>query len=114
MRRSLKLLICSFIIGFSIFLITQPSWAYPFWAQQKFENPREATGKIVCANCHVASMPTRAEVPQAVAADSVFKTVVEIPYKKDLQEIGADGSKVPLQDGAVSYTHLTLPTILLV
>ena len=101
MSRSLKLLIFSVFIGFSIFAIPQPTLAYPFWAQQKFENPREATGKIVCANCHVASMPTRAEVPQAVAADSVFKTVVEIPYKKDLQEIGADGSKVPLQVGAV-------------
>ena len=101
MSRSLKLFICSFILGFSLFLIPQPSWAYPFWAQQKFENPREATGKIVCANCHIASMPTRAEVPQAVAADSVFKTVVEIPYKNDIQEIGADGSKVPLQVGAV-------------
>ena len=101
MSRSLKLFLCSFILGFSIFLVPQASWAYPFWAQQKFENPREATGKIVCANCHVASMPTRAEVPQSVAADSVFKTVVEIPYKKDLQEIGADGSKVPLQVGAV-------------
>ena len=101
MSRSLKLLLFSVFIGFSIFVIPQPAWAYPFWAQQKFENPREATGKIVCANCHVASMPTRAEVPQAVAADSVFKTVVEIPYKKDLQEIGADGSKVPLQVGAV-------------
>ena len=101
MSRSLKLLLFSVFIGFSIFSIPQPTWAYPFWAQQKFENPREATGKIVCANCHVASMPTRAEVPQAVAADSVFKTVVEIPYKKDLQEIGADGSKVPLQVGAV-------------
>ena len=101
MSRSLKLFLCSFILGFSIFLVPQPSWAYPFWAQQKFENPREATGKIVCANCHVASMPTRAEVPQSVAADSVFKTVVEIPYKKDLQEIGADGRKVPLQVGAV-------------
>ena len=101
MSRSLKLLVCSISFGFSIFLIPQTTWAYPFWAQQKFENPREATGKIVCANCHVASMPTRAEVPQAVAADSVFKTVVEIPYKNDLQEIGADGSKVPLQVGAV-------------
>jgi apocytochrome f len=101
MSRSLKFFLCSLFLGFSIFLIPQPSWAYPFWAQQKFENPREATGKIVCANCHVASMPTRAEVPQSVAADSVFKTVVEIPYKKDLQEIGADGSKVPLQVGAV-------------
>ena len=101
MSRSLKLLLFSIILGFSIFLLPQTTWAYPFWAQQKFENPREATGKIVCANCHVASMPTRAEVPQAVAADSVFKTVVEIPYKNDLQEIGADGSKVPLQVGAV-------------
>ena len=77
MSRSLKLFLFSIVLGFSIFLIPQPTWAYPFWAQQKFENPREATGKIVCANCHVASMPTRAEVPQAVAADSVFKTVVE-------------------------------------
>ena len=101
MSRSLKLFLFSVFIVFSIFIIPQPSWAYPFWAQQKFDNPREATGKIVCANCHVASMPTRAEVPQAVAADSVFKTVVEIPYKNDLQEIGADGSKVPLQVGAV-------------
>ena len=101
MSRSLKLFLFSFVLGFSIFLVPHPTWAYPFWAQQKFENPREATGKIVCANCHIASMPTRAEVPQAVAADSVFKTVVEIPYKNDIQEIGADGSKVPLQVGAV-------------
>ncbi|MBM5799215.1 MAG: apocytochrome f, partial [Cyanobacteria bacterium K_Offshore_0m_m2_072] len=24
-----------------------PSWAYPFWAQQNYATPREATGKIV-------------------------------------------------------------------
>ena len=75
--------------------------AYPFWAQQNYESPREATGKIVCANCHLAQMPTIAEVPQSVGADSVFKAVVKIPYKNDLQEIGADGSAVPLQVGAV-------------
>ena len=46
-------------------------------------------------------MPTIAEVPQSVGADSVFKAVVKIPYKKDLKEIGADGSEVPLQVGAV-------------
>ena len=79
MIRTLKLFLFSVFVGFSIFLIPKPTMAYPFWAQQKFENPREATGKIVCANCHVANMPTRAEVPQAVAADSVFKTIVEIP-----------------------------------
>ena len=46
-------------------------------------------------------MPTIAEVPQAVGADSVFKAVVKIPYKDDIKEIGADGSEVPLQVGAV-------------
>tara|TARA_B100000575_G_C23108790_1_gene640245 strand:- start:1177 stop:1944 length:768 start_codon:yes stop_codon:yes gene_type:complete len=46
-------------------------------------------------------MPTIAEVPQSVGADSVFKAVVKIPYKNDLKEIGADGSDVPLQVGAV-------------
>merc|ERR1712138_236737 len=70
-------------------------------AQQNYESPREATGKIVCANCHLAQMPTIAEVPQSVGADSVFKAVVKIPYKNDLKEIGADGSEVPLQVGAV-------------
>ena len=84
-----------------IFYHPQSSFAYPFWAQQNYESPREATGKIVCANCHLAQMPTIAEVPQAVGADSVFKAVVKIPYKNDLKEIGADGSEVPLQVGAV-------------
>ena len=87
------------IINFLIFPI--PAEAYPFWAQQNYESPREATGKIVCANCHLAQMPTIAEVPQSVGADSVFKAVVKIPYKNDLKEIGADGSEVPLQVGAV-------------
>ena len=101
MSHLIKFLLCSFLFVISLITTPQPTWAYPFWAQQKFENPREATGKIVCANCHIANMPTRAEVPQSVGANSVFKAVVEIPYKKDLQEIGADGSKVPLQVGAV-------------
>ena len=84
-------------------LVSNPNFAnaYPFWAQQNYESPREATGKIVCANCHLAQMPTIAEVPQSVGADSVFKAVVKIPYKNDLKEIGADGTEVPLQVGAV-------------
>ena len=84
-------------------LVSNPNVAnaYPFWAQQNYESPREATGKIVCANCHLAQMPTIAEVPQSVGADSVFKAVVKIPYKNDLKEIGADGTEVPLQVGAV-------------
>ena len=93
--------ICTLLFISGILLRPTPSLAYPFWAQQNYESPREATGKIVCANCHLAQMPTIAEVPQSVGADSVFKAVVKIPYKDDLKEIGADGSEVPLQVGAV-------------
>ena len=60
-----------------LLLAPDASWAYPFWAQQNYENPREATGKIVCANCHLAKMTTQAEVPQSVGAASVFKAVVK-------------------------------------
>ena len=91
----------SFFAILSIIIYSSPVNAYPFWAQQNYESPREATGKIVCANCHLAQMPTIAEVPQSVGADSVFKAIVKIPYKNDLKEIGADGSDVPLQVGAV-------------
>ena len=33
------------------------SEAYPIFAQQAYEDPREATGRIVCANCHLAKKP---------------------------------------------------------
>ena len=94
--------LCTLLFIFSIIIFPKSSFAYPFWAQQNYESPREATGKIVCANCHLAQMPTIAEVPQAVGADSVFKAVVKIPYKDDLKEIGADGSEVPQAVGADS------------
>ena len=96
-----SLFICTLLFLSSIIFYPKITFAYPFWAQQNYESPREATGKIVCANCHLAQMPTIAEVPQSVGADSVFKAVVKIPYKDDLKEIGADGTEVPLQIGAV-------------
>ena len=82
---------CFLVLICNIFFYAKPLNAYPFWAQQNYESPREATGKIVCANCHLAQMPTIAEVPQSVGADSVFKAIVKIPYKNDLKEVGADG-----------------------
>jgi apocytochrome f len=78
-----------------------PSWAYPFWAQQNYDSPREATGKLVCANCHLAQKPTRVEVPQAVFPDTVFKAVVEIPYDTSVQQVAGDGSSTGLNVGAV-------------
>ncbi|MEB3243717.1 MAG: apocytochrome f [Cyanobacteriota bacterium] len=78
-----------------------PSWAYPFWAQQNYATPREATGKLVCANCHLAKKVTRVEVPQAVFPDTVFKAEVKIPYDASVQQVAADGSATGLNVGAV-------------
>jgi len=62
MQRNFRLLVL-----FSIWCLTFPSVseAYPIYAQQGYENPREATGRIVCANCHLAQKPVDIEVPQA-------------------------------------------------
>jgi apocytochrome f len=105
MRRSLsallgRLLTAALCLGV---LVTgaAPSWAYPFWAQQNYASPREATGKIVCANCHLAKKPTRVEVPQAVFPDTVFKAEVEIPYDSSVQQVAGDGSRTGLNVGAV-------------
>lgn len=83
--------------------VAQPSdaLAYPIFAQQAYENPREATGRIVCANCHLAQKPTIVEVPQSVLPDSVFEAVVKIPYDKSIQQVVAGGEKGPLNVGAV-------------
>ena len=82
--------------------LPQSAAAYPFWAQQTApETPREATGRIVCANCHLGAKPTEVEVPQAVLPDTVFKAVVKVPYDTDVQQILGDGSKGGLNVGAV-------------
>ena len=77
------------------------SYAYPVFAQNAYENPREATGRIVCANCHLAAKPTEVEVPQAVLPDTVFEAVVSVPYDKSVQQVTASGKKGPLNVGAV-------------
>jgi len=76
--------------------------AYPFWAQQVApETPRQPTGLIVCANCHLAAKPTEVEIPQSVLPDTVFEAVVKIPYDTSMQQVLSDGSKGGLNVGAV-------------
>ncbi|CAN4125542.1 unnamed protein product [Withania somnifera] len=61
-----------------------------------YENPREATGRIVCANCHLANKPVEIEVPQAVLPDTVFEAVVRIPYDMQLKQVLANGKKLAI------------------
>ena len=82
--------------------VPQSAAAYPFWAQQTYPiTPREPTGRIVCANCHLAAKPSEIEVPQSIAPDTVFEAVVKIPYDQSIQQVTANGVKGPLNVGAV-------------
>ncbi|THG00580.1 hypothetical protein TEA_001459 [Camellia sinensis var. sinensis] len=58
--------------------------------EKGYENPREATGRIVCANCHLANKPVDIEVPQAILPDTVFEAVVRIPYDMQLKQVLAN------------------------
>lgn len=76
-------------------------FAYPIFAQQNYENPREANGRIVCANCHLAQKPVELDVPQGVLPNTIFEAVVKIPYDQQIQQVLANGKKGPLNVGAV-------------
>jgi apocytochrome f len=86
--------------------IERPVCAYPIFAQQNYKNPREANGRIVCANCHLAQKPVELEVPQAVFPDTVFEAVVRIPYDQQVKQVLGNGKPGDLNVGAV----LILPT----
>jgi apocytochrome f len=82
-------------------LLQNPAQAYPIFAQQNYANPREANGRLVCANCHLAQKPVEISVPQAVLPDTVFEAVVEIPYDKQVKQVLANGKKGDLNVGMV-------------
>lgn len=98
-----KEIIRSISVSLMVYIITRTSIsnAYPIFAQQGYENPREATGRIVCANCHLANKPVDIEVPQAVLPDTVFEAVVRIPYDTQVKQVLANGKKGGLNVGAV-------------
>ena len=104
MSNIIKTKVRPFILIFSIcvsIFFPKISYAYPVFAQQAYENPREATGRIVCANCHLAQKPVEVEVPQAVLPDTVFEAVVKVPYQKGIKQVSANGSPGGLNVGAV-------------
>jgi apocytochrome f len=102
----LKTVLC-LLATFALFVtsdlvLPQSAAAYPFWAQQTAPaTPREATGRIVCANCHLGKKPAEVEIPQSVLPDTVFEAIVKIPYDTSSQQVLGDGSKGGLNVGAV-------------
>ena len=97
-----KTFLVVFTLFFTIFNIyIDKSYAYPIYAQQAYTNPRAANGKIACANCHLAEKPIEIETPQAVLPDTIFETIVKVPYDKTLKQIQGNGKYGSLNVGAV-------------
>ena len=98
---NIKKAFASFCLITSLFINTESATAFPIYAQQAYANPREANGRIACANCHLAQKPTEIETPQAVLPNSVFEAVVKIPYDLSSKQILGSGTKGGLNVGAV-------------
>jgi len=98
MKKNILNAVLSLFLGFSI---VSSAKAYPIFAQQNFENPREPNGRIVCANCHLAQKTVEIEVPQAVLPNTVFEAVVKVPVDEQLKQVQANGKKGALNIGAV-------------
>lgn len=94
-----------FVIALAViflnFSISLNAFAYPVFAQQGYKNPREANGRIVCANCHLAQKPVELEVPQAILPNTVFEAMVKIPYDQQIKQVQANGKKGDLNVGFV-------------
>jgi apocytochrome f len=94
------LLVLIFIFSFNIIKF-DPRQAYPIFAQQNYKSPREANGRIVCANCHLAQKPVELEVPQAVLPNIIFEATVNIPYDQQVKQVLRNGKSGELNVGAV-------------
>nr|YP_009396417.1 Apocytochrome f [Polysiphonia scopulorum]ARW65603.1 Apocytochrome f [Polysiphonia scopulorum] len=78
-----------------------PVNSFPIYAQQGYENPREATGRIVCANCHLAQKTVSIEVPKSILPNTVFEAKVSVPYDINTKQILGNGTEGGLNTGAV-------------
>lgn len=99
--KSFDFLVVASIAIQQLLVPTNRANAFPIYAQQAYKNPREANGRIVCANCHLASKPVELEAPQSVLPDQVFETTVKIPYDTTKKQILGNGKKGGLNVGAV-------------
>jgi len=101
MIKNLQKLFSFLLLPFLVFSVPKTAFAFPIYAQQAYENPREANGRIVCANCHLAQKPSEIEAPGSVLPNSVFEAVVKIPYDVKQKQVLGNGQKGGLNVGAV-------------
>nr|YP_009398696.1 Apocytochrome f [Kuetzingia canaliculata]ARW67882.1 Apocytochrome f [Kuetzingia canaliculata] len=104
LKKYIKIMVITFLSITSITIMnTNPhkAYAFPVYAQQGYENPREATGRIVCANCHLAQKPISIELPKSILPNSIFEAKVLIPYDINQKQLLGSGTEGELNTGAV-------------
>jgi apocytochrome f len=94
---------CLLFFSFFFFLRIKDSLSFPIYAQQAYENPREANGKIACANCHLAQKSVQLEIPSSVLPNSFFEAVVKIPYDINTKQLLGTGKEGGLNVGAILF-----------
>ncbi len=82
-------------------ILPKNSAAFPIYAQQGYENPRETTGRIVCANCHLAQKPIKMEAPSSILPGQVFSAKLKVPYDSKIKQILGNGKQGSLNVGAI-------------
>merc|ERR1711933_682474 len=89
-----------FFVGLTV--LPNLSHAYPVFSQKSYPNgPRETSGNIVCANCHLGEKRIDTEIPQAVLPDTVFEVVVSVPYDASVKQLGSDGNPASMFSASV-------------
>ena len=101
LARKICLAFIAIISIYNINIIKEEAKAFPVYAQQAYENPREATGRIVCANCHLAQKNIELEVPKSILPNTVFEATVTIPYNIENKQILGNGTRGNMNVGAV-------------
>jgi len=85
-----------------IMFTSQGVEAYPIFAQQNYPSPREASGRIACANCHLQEKKTHARLPFQVYPDTVFRVLVDVNADYEVKkQLVADGTRGPMNVGAI-------------
>lgn len=100
-KKMLTLLMLTIGISQFSLILQHKAQAFPIYAQQGYENPREATGRIVCANCHLAQRQVSIEAPKSILPNTVFEATIKIPYDLQSKQILGNGAKGNLNVGAV-------------
>ena len=88
--------------------IPRPTSALPKFAVQLFNFPLSATGKLVCANCHLASAATFLSLPQAVLRASLVEASIRMPCKRTTSQVSSSGSVATLNVGIAIVTPASM------